>query len=193
MIISQNALPPMLFEELQNEIFDNYFPWYYGKITGEYDDPKNVNIYYFSHRIIEDGQIISPAYGSLFKCCLINILDRVDLKLDRICRCRTNLEIIKPTKYEHTPHIDEERDHWSAILYMNDSDGDTIFYNQRFEREKGLEWGEYMNTIDKFTIEHTVSPVANKAVLFDGMQYHSSFTPVNTHRRVIVNFNFTIK
>lgn len=191
MIVAENALPPLLFKELKNEIFSNNFPWYYENITNGYDDMNSPYVYQFSHKVIENEQCYSTQYHQLFKFSILSILDRLNLRFDKIYRARTNLETVKPYSYEHTPHIDDERNHWAAILYMNDSDGDTIFYDQMFDKNKGISWSEYMSKIEKFTIQHRETPKSNKIVIFDGKHYHSSFTPVNTHRRIIVNFTFT--
>jgi len=40
-----------------------------------------------------------------------------------------------------------------------------------------------------FTVKQTVTPKANRLVMFDGMQYHTAGVPVNTERRVILNIN----
>ena len=193
MIVAENALPPLMFSELQDHIFSNNFPWYYENLTNGYDDMNSPYVYQFSHKVIENEQDYSPQSYQLFRYSIMSILDRLNINLDKIYRARTNLETVKANRYEHTPHIDDERDHWAAVLYMNDSDGDTIFYDQRFDKTKGLTWGECLSTIDKFTIERTITPTSNKIVVFNGDQYHSSFAPVNTHRRIVVNFNFTIK
>jgi hypothetical protein len=44
--------------------------------------------------------------------------------------------------------------------------------------------------VGPYTPEHRVAPVANRLVLFDGLQFHSGTTPVKTPRRVVVNINY---
>ena len=58
------------------------------------------------------------------------------------------------------------------LYYVNDTDGDTIFYNDNEEEIK------------------RVSPKKGRVVFFDGSIMHSASTPTQTHR-AIINFSFT--
>lgn len=64
--------------------------------------------------------------------------------------------------------------HLACLYYVNDTDGDTIFFNQ-----------------DKTTIIKKVAPKKGRVVIFDGSICHSSSTPTKNVRSVI-NFNFSI-
>ena len=66
------------------------------------------------------------------------------------------------------PHVDIDVDNaMSCIYYLNDSDGDTFFFGREDNR--------------------TVTPKANRAVLFDAHHKHCSSNPINTDRRMIIN------
>jgi len=205
MIIMENALPENLFYKLKNSILCHNFTWNYESITGPYDDSflgENY-IYHFTHHFYDDqkGNIIDHKMNDLVNECIFSIIERVNkeinnlnLNIKEIYRTRTNLETIKPIKYEHTPHVDDTRRHIASILYLNDNDGDTIFYKQKYDSSKSRCWGEYMNYIkhnEGFEIEQTITPKENKVILFDGSTYHSSFTPTKYHTRCIVNFTFS--
>ena len=68
------------------------------------------------------------------------------------------------------------------IYYVNDSDGDTIFFNEK-----------HTGTIDnsKKTISQRITPKKNKCIIFDGLQYHAGSTPKNSHR-MFININFIL-
>lgn len=201
MIIMENALPNNLFQYLKGHILSDNFPWCYIKTTGIYDTGDDTYVYSFYNRFYEDREgILNPQMKPILDTCILSIIDRVNTKLNEnhqlkdLYRSRTNLETIKPIYYEHTPHIDDERRHIAAVLYMNDSDGDTIFYKQKYDPNDGRCWFqdlEYKKQNGGFQIEKTVTPKENKIVLFDGATYHSSFAPVKSHTRCIVNFTFT--
>jgi len=70
------------------------------------------------------------------------------------------------------PHCDTDGDgYFSLIFYLNDSDGDTYFFKD----------GEVVKK---------VSPKRNRAVLFKASHSHSSSSPKNTRRRLVVNSVF---
>jgi hypothetical protein len=191
----ENALPNNLFRYLKEHIFNEQFPWYYIKTTGPADKGDDTYVYSFYHRFYEDSLgVLNPTLKPIMDSCIFSILDKANIEMRELYRSRTNLETIKPVYYEHTPHIDDERRHVAAVLYMNDSDGDTIFYKQQFDPCAGRGWMEDIDYINKnggFEIERTITPQENKIVLFDGATYHSSFAPVKSHTRCVINFTFT--
>lgn len=79
----------------------------------------------------------------------------------------------------HTPHVDQDRPHNVFLYYVNDSDGDTYFFNERLG----------YNGID-FTVDQSVSPKMGRAVFFDGSIYHASSSPVESNMRCILNIDF---
>ena len=72
----------------------------------------------------------------------------------------------------HPPHTDLDFPHWVCLYYVNDSDGDTIFFKD-----------------DQKTKIKSVSPKKGRIVFFDGSIYHSSSVPTK-HHRIVVNINF---
>ena len=84
------------------------------------------------------------------------------------------------TSIVDSPHIDLDPgdEHIVVLYYVNDSDGDTIIYN---EREKDRPDGIY-------TIKQRVTPKQGRVVLFDGWLMHTAEQPIN-NVRCIVNYN----
>lgn len=80
----------------------------------------------------------------------------------------------------HRPHADHGRqDAKTLIYYVNDSDGDTVIFKNRWTGEDpGL-----------LEIEQRITPKAGSAVLFDSVQYHTSSSPT-TDVRSVINFIF---
>lgn len=72
----------------------------------------------------------------------------------------------------HKPHTDLPYPHLSLIYYVNDSTGDTVFFNED-------------------EIIESVTPKKGRAVLFDGNIMHSAGIP-NTGTRCIVNYNLLV-
>jgi len=69
---------------------------------------------------------------------------------------------------------------------VNDSDGDTIIYNETADDIQNLPG---LDT-SMLTIKQTVTPRKGRVVLFNGRRYHSSSTPT-TDKRCVINFNVT--
>jgi len=78
------------------------------------------------------------------------------------------------------PHIDYGFPHKTLIMYMNETDGDTYIFNERFR-------GEWLKT---FTVKERVPPKENRALIFDGFQYHTASNPLHHDTRVILNINY---
>lgn len=83
------------------------------------------------------------------------------------------------------PHVDFSFDHKSLVYYINDSDGDTVFYNEWFTGHDSVP--------DRFTVQESVSPKMGRAVIFDGLQYHSTEYPSAHGYRAFLNINFMVK
>ena len=109
------------------------------------------------------------------------IEDKFGTPVNDLLRIRVGLQTkVSDTQIIHTPHIDSENSHKVFLYYINNSDGDTIIYNQKFS--EGVE--------KKFTIQDRISPMQGLGILFDGDYYHSSSSPTNDFRAVVtINFN----
>ena len=87
-----------------------------------------------------------------------------------------NLKTVTATnKYTHQPiHTDSlQKNHYSLIYYVNDSDGYTYFYEN-----------------DKIVYRKT--PLKNKAVLFPSNTTHAGNTPYHTTKRVLFNIVYEV-
>jgi hypothetical protein len=96
--------------------------------------------------------------------------------MDMFLRIKANLltSVVNRPHY-HPPHIDTDGEGFmSCIYYLHDSDGDTHFFPQN---EQGT----------------TVTPKANRGVLFDSNIRHCSSNPITTERRMIINSVFRPK
>jgi hypothetical protein len=88
-------------------------------------------------------------------------------------------------KYLHNPHIDYPYDNITTIFYLNDSDGDTVLFD---------EYGKDVNTIySQSTLKevHRVTPKANRLLIYEGNRLHTGNSPTKNKRHVLLNSNFT--
>lgn len=94
--------------------------------------------------------------------------------IDKFLRIKANLLLQVPNRPRfHPPHQDTDAEGYlSVVYYLNDSDGDTFFFGEN-------------NT--------SISPKANRGVLFDSNIRHCSSNPITTERRMIINSVFRPK
>lgn len=179
----KDFLPRMYEQKLYENIYDSeHFIWNYLKsIT--FRGEKRTSVSFSNVVFSAPDKIMTQAFDMVFPLiCYIPEISNIEI--ENIIRIRIGL-ILKNSEEEiHPPHVDfEDLDHFTALYYFNDSDGDTILY-----KEKHPEFNpEHKN----FTIKKRITPERGKLVIFDGKQYHSSSSPTKTERRVVMNINFS--
>jgi hypothetical protein len=106
------------------------------------------------------------------------------LELDEVTRTRHNICFRSFDRRPMTPHVDVGRlhKHWAFVLYLNDADGDTILFHQKFD-------GVTVRGQDDLTIYKKFTPVAGGALLFDGDYFHAWEHPIAAEYRVVLNMN----
>jgi hypothetical protein len=72
------------------------------------------------------------------------------------------------------------KDYITAIYYVNDNDGDTYIFNEKYEQR----------TYKELTVKKVVSPKKGRMVLFKGNHLHSGNYPIQDKPRIVINFNF---
>ena len=118
-----------------------------------------------------------------------------DVSSINVSRGKANLlmkDSIYPDNYYHAPHTDVSIDDpslskyskesfKSVLYYVNDSDGDTFFFNEK------------LGDSGPVTINKRITPKANTAIIFDSNIYHASSSPKITERRLVINFVCTLE
>ena len=183
MKIIDNAVPKQLFEKLIRQFNgkDQFFklPMYFVPGTSRYKEFPNPLETSWYHLIYEDDHVESHTYDTVESAFMV-ALDSVGEKLHKIIRMRMGFITAHENTIVHDPHIDYTYPHRTALLYLNDSDGDTYFYNS----------DPFLVMQNKFEVTETVSPKANRFVTFDGLTYHSSSTPSKSICRAVININY---
>lgn len=124
---------------------------------------------------------------------IIQLLEPIDNvpKLGNISRIKINKlsPIENKSDEKYNVHIDSFDPHYSMIYYMNDSDGDTVFYKDNLG-DKLSKWVNYASNQNlSYWDEWTrVEAKSGRIVLFDGSVFHHASYPTKGDR-YIVNFN----
>lgn len=186
--VIDNFLTKSYHKELLDLMSSANFSWYYNENisyrSGE--NPENVtprfDEYGFSHIFWDDNGMRDSNTSLLWKAGLYQILDVTNS--DYILRSRGDMTMFSPNEFIHDAHVDYFFKNISTVFYVNDSDGDTIFYNQR-HTSKEQTFPEKLDIIDR------VSPKANRLVIFEGDIIHTGSSPNKHKNRIIINSNFS--
>ena len=181
-------------EQLQNVVAGPYQAWYYqDNIVGNFWGQTQLGRHGFNCWVVENPNVFVDSYASGLITNLLMKMKRVT-KCDNIIRSRLDMTLYTPDNNKCYPHIDMPQPHIATIFYFNDSDGNTVIYNERYDGENG----EYSSKAiqekgleEKLTIQQEIEPKANRMVAFDGLYIHTGSVPAKHNTRVILNSNFS--
>jgi len=126
----------------------------------------------FMH-ILRSDPVQSPFLEN-FACIPQTVCEHLNIFLKHILYGRIFLTVPYNTNRKHAdPHTDLVYPHWVVLYYVNDSDGDTVFFDN------------YDNII------HNVTPKKGRVILFNGNIKHGAGIP-SAGPRCIVNFDVDI-
>jgi hypothetical protein len=80
--------------------------------------------------------------------------------------------------YDSTGYIGNRK---TLLYYVNNSDGETILYNEKYN---GVPIKE------ELTVKQIIQPVKGRAVIFDSNQIHSGNIPTDKKYRLVINCIF---
>ena len=130
-------------------------------------------------------QFFNTPLATLIRPLTYQIQDYVGAS--HIVRCRLDMTVLHSSKYTHPPHIDirdsqrvqRGTKYLASIIYLNDTDGDTIIYDHQ------QEWAESYPT--DMNIKTTVAPKPGRMLLFDGSYVHTGESPSEHQTRILLN------
>lgn len=128
----------------------------------------------FSHQFYFGRLNVESEHWFTFLPLAYLAADKINLNIKEIIQARSFLlyPIHEDFLLPHDqPHIDIEEEHTVIIYYANDSEGDTILFDD-----------------DKQTELARISPKQGRVLIFNGLQYHCSTHP-QTKMRCVINYN----
>ncbi len=170
------------------------FPWVLNKniVSGDdcFIDQKN-NPPGFNHFLYEHNKSTSSFFDMVYPIVLSLTSHVKNLPINRLIRMRANLTLANQSKEmdQFMPHIDSFFPHYVAIYYVNDSDGDTIIFNETNDDYDSGEKDINKIKTGPFTIKQRITPKQGKVVLFPGKYYHTASFCKDTEYRCLININ----
>ena len=182
-----NVLGNNVFQKLQQTIKNDKLPWFFNNATS-YTDADTPDDFSFSHLVVQNGEVYS-SLAPFLEACVLNALDSIGEPIQDLLRIRLGLITCAATSTTHSPHVDYEHPHKSGLIYLNDADGDTVFYDQFYDNTSDMHSQDYSKE-QSFTVHKAVTPKANRIAWFDGLRFHASSTTTTVDRRLVLNFNY---
>jgi hypothetical protein len=168
-------------EDLSNKVEQVFtqrsIPWYYNSSTYDATDEEvsmlkttTVDSPQFVHILFDDTGINSP----FFEDSISVLKESFDFNTIDMLRAKSNmtLNVSGYTINHHQPiHTDGNPNvHKTFIYYVNDTDGDTMFFDKD------------LNIIERIT------PKKGMGILFDSDIRHAAQNPIKHYQRVVLNF-----
>jgi hypothetical protein len=147
---------------LTTRIKETYIKWVYNPNLTGVSQKTEIG---FSLNLL-DHSLSIPLLSPFYKFCESQKIIPLDISL-----FRTFLVPPSPNPSILEPHTDQDSPHLVFLYYVNDSDGDTIFYDSNQD------------------ILKRVSPKKGRIILFNGLIPHSGSSPSKS-TRILININF---
>lgn len=193
LIIIDNFVPKIIQNELEEIACRNGYINYHFLRDPSYKNDDRTSIFrqndsnivnkrefVFTHDLLLNN--VKSKFYSDFECIPNKIVKDFDMPPDL-----NRIKLVMSPPLAHTkgrygvPHPDSPSDKSIiAIYYITDSDGDTILFNEFFNKD--------IDTSKK-TIYKTISPKKGRLALFQGNRYHANSWSTEKER-VILNINF---
>tara|TARA_R110000796_G_scaffold5025_1_gene19070 strand:+ start:3490 stop:4017 length:528 start_codon:yes stop_codon:yes gene_type:complete len=157
---------------INDELFSNKarFPLYYHK-----DQCENDGNPFLSHGIIlrGSGEINSTYHGFFMNIVNRFIFEETNLKPIKFLRSVVNFSF--PFKGDPVSHVDHDEDHYQILVYLNDSSGPTIIFNND-------------NSIFK-----KITPKQGRVIAFNKTLHSASSPKIKDKVRAVFVTTFTTK
>lgn len=152
-----------------------------GWLNNTYEPPQ------FVHTLMDASKGL-PGFNSPAFNHFISVYSAIPVKFINFARVKINYvhPVACPEGSYSPPHVDFTDAPLGTkivLYYVNDSDGDTIIFNQTAKDFN-------KSVIDTpLTIKAKISPKRGRMVIFDGDLVHSAGIPTKHNNRIVVNIN----
>jgi hypothetical protein len=182
-LIIDDAIPVAYADAIENFIFKLNFPWWYQADSAFGADANSVSYPSLNHVLVRHGEPINPSF-EFFLPMIYFVCDKINYNITQITSAKSCLQlplIMQSDDRSNNPHVDVEHEHLVALYYVNDSDGETIIYNETFEKNTTF-------SKETLTVKQRITPKKGRFLIFNGKYLHNSTTP-NHGPRCIINFD----
>jgi len=193
-LVLDNVIPLKYQEEIEYTLTQRPFDWHLNKTVSYGDineskkfilsDDKIVESRAFIHRFYFNNaeDKIKSQYCDYIRPLLFFVEQETGMNIasfDRIRGVFVPKDITLKNNY-NVPHTDNVENHKTLIYYVNDNDGGTILFKEKFK-----------DVVDysKKTIDRFVQSKKGRILIFDGLTYHTGVVP-SDNDKILININF---
>lgn len=189
-----NLLPQGYADAIEQDLTRANFLWnYVDDVTSVYFGNNSG----LAHVAFDTGGPMSEWFPFI-KPLVYSIEEAHQKKLEKLFRIRVGFltQTDQPEYGYNTPHVDFLWPHYTACYYANDSDGDTVLFDQHLT-DIGIDitginddvLREYTNKT-QFTVADRSMPTKNSLCIFNGYRFHASTKPRHHSRRLVITVNY---
>ena len=190
--VFDKLLPAAYSDQIERDFNSLNFPWHYVNDVTNFNYGDNSG---FVHLAYDLGKKPSEWYPFLLPI-VYHITEASGHPMYELLRIRVGfLPQTTSQAYTHnTPHVDFTVPHYTACYYVNDTDGDTVLFDQMTKDMSSSEISQttiqdyVANT--EFTVANSVAPKRGSACFFNGLRYHSSTKPKLHEKRMVITVNY---
>jgi len=176
--IIKNFLSDFDQKQLESFLISTNFPWYYNDETADESSKNTKSVrdsWQLVHSFFQDKKVNSTNFDIIKK-----LFYKTKIKYKNFIRIKANftanISNLKKSNYQpiHTDIDITAKKTYSFLYYVNNSDGDTIFFDKK------------NNEIDRFT------PKRGYGLLFNSKIPHSGCNPIKNNKRIVINYVFEV-
>ena len=181
--VVDNFLPDLTFKSLQKTFLTSR-NWAYCQGTVIESSENDLGNFFFTFDLTSNLAITN----TLLKRINQEFLPEKSIQIQK---CTINLTTFSHSNFQADAHIDYGAMHYVMILYMNETDGNTIIYDEQWNDSKPQIYNK--NERDRLKVAKIISPKENRCVFFDGRYFHSYYFPQQHNRRLVINTNIIVQ
>jgi len=172
----------LIRDKIEQLLTSNNFGWFYNPTT--IYDTKNIRKLKFSENKFDEKdtwQFTHKFYDELYNTSsyyyenALDLFHATKIKYEKFLRIKANFTVpsLQLEKHHQFIHRDVKKDNITTFLYyVNDSDGDTIFFDDNEKETKRFK------------------PKKGTGLLFKSNILHAGSNPVKYDKRMVINYNF---
>lgn len=192
-IVLDDIVTPTYQFHLNDMTRDYSFDWHFGPSNIHENktaypeiflDDNTIDSYQHTHLFYHDVVDGVDKHFNFVRPLVYALQDKFGLNKSELYRMKANMLVNnrKFSKGKYNPaHVDGSYSHMVVVYYVNDSDGDTVIFNETLG-----------SNFTKLTEKQRISPKMGRAVLFPGKYFHASSNPIDNDTRTVFNLDFKI-
>tara|TARA_B100000959_G_scaffold87349_1_gene92640 strand:- start:4542 stop:5204 length:663 start_codon:yes stop_codon:yes gene_type:complete len=193
-IILDDFIPKTYSDLIENIITTGEIPFFYSSDIGHEDaiNSQNRKNYGFNFWLKKREENTFAGLHYLFLPMMYEAFNKIGREISYIDLGRLFLTTSGVIEKEDVLHVDQPRYHIGLIYYVNDNDGESLFSDKIFNEEsEPLDyWSSpyYLTTDKNINIINRVTSKKGRAVIFNGLRYHTAKRS-SSGVRFVTNYN----